>query len=386
MQNERISEMGMAKWNKILHASRKVVPVLVGILLLVLVIAWLGGMFEEKVEPGVVVRPVRHKPESLPEDLVHEVEKEVYHEVVGTLKAANRVVIAAKVLATIEEITVRAGDTVTAGDLLVRLDDADLQARKRQAEQEVVAAEATYNEAKREFDRVKSLFEQNVVTRADYDRAQRALTVADADRRRAQEALKEAMVMLSYTQIRAPKSGRVVDRLAEPGDLAQPGKPLLILYDAESLRVEAPVPESLAMQLKVGEKLKVRIDALGEEFESAIVEIVPQADAPSRSFLVKVALPKRDDLYEGMVARLFIPAGVRRHLCLAADAVIRVGQLEFVDVIRKDGTLERRLIKTGRFGMPGRLEVLSGLEANERVVLYPKQSHGKKVTKESKSS
>ncbi len=365
--------MRASGWGKrVWHLAVKAIPLLVGVAVLILVIAWLGGMFEHKVEPGIVARPVRHKPKSLPEDLVHEVEKEYYHEVVGTLKAANRVIIAAKVLATIEEITVRAGDKVEANDLLVRLDDADLQARRRQAEQAVVAAEATYSEAKREFDRIKALFEQSAVARADYDRAQRTLTVADADRRRAEEALKEALVMLSYTQIRAPKSGRVVDRLAEPGDLAQPGKPLLILYDAASLRVEAPVPETLAMKLKVGESLRIRIDALDQEFESPIVEIVPQADAPSRSFLVKVSLPKRDDLYEGMVARLFIPAGKRRHLCLAADAVIRVGQLEFVDVIRDDGTLERRLIKTGRFGLPGRLEVLSGLEADERVVLYRK--------------
>ncbi len=358
---------------RVTHFILKGAPLLVGIVVLIVVIAWLGGMFEHKVEPGIVARPVRHKPKGLAEDLVHEVEKEYFHEVVGTLKAASRVVIASKVLATIEEITVRAGDRVEAGDLLVKLDDADLQARKRQAEQAVVAAEATYNEAKREFDRVKSLFEQSAVARSDYDRAQRSLTVAEADRRRAEEALKESMVMLSYTTIVAPKSGRLIDRLAEPGDLAQPGKPLLVLYDASSLRVEAPVPEALAMKLKVGEALRVRIDALDGEFESPIVEIVPQADAPSRSFLVKVSLPKRDDLYEGMVARLFIPAGERRHLCLAADAIVRMGQLEFVDVIRDDETLERRLVKTGRFGTPDRLEVLSGLAAGERVVLYSKE-------------
>ncbi len=358
---------------RVTHFILKGAPLLVGIVVLIVVIAWLGGMFEHKVEPGIVARPVRHKPKGLAEDLVHEVEKEYFHEVVGTLKAASRVVIASKVLATIEEITVRAGDRVEAGDLLVKLDDADLQARKRQAEQAVVAAEATYNEAKREFDRVKSLFEQSAVARSDYDRAQRSLTVAEADRRRAEEALKESMVMLSYTTIVAPKSGRLIDRLAEPGDLAQPGKPLLVLYDASSLRVEAPVPETLAMKLKVGEALRVRIDALDGEFESPIVEIVPQADAPSRSFLVKVSLPKRDDLYEGMVARLFIPAGERRHLCLAADAIVRMGQLEFVDVIRDDETLERRLVKTGRFGTPDRLEVLSGLAAGERVVLYSKE-------------
>lgn len=70
-----------------------------------------------------------------------------------------------------------------------------------------------------------------------------------------------------------------------------------------------------------------------------------------------------------MFGRLRIPAGERRHLCLAMDAVVRIGQLEFVDVVLPDKTLERRLIKTGQVGIPGRLEVLSGVEAGERVVL-----------------
>ena len=65
-----------------------------------------------------------------------------------------------------------------------------------------------------------------------------------------------------------------------------------------------------------------------------------------------------------------VPAGQRRHLCLAMDAIQRVGQLEFVDVVLPGKTLEKRFIKTGRIGTPGRIEVLSGLKAGERVVLY----------------
>ena len=72
-----------------------------------------------------------------------------------------------------------------------------------------------------------------------------------------------------------------------------------------------------------------------------------------------------------MCGRLLIPAGTRRHLCLATAAIQRVGQLELVDVVHSDGTLERRFIKTGRLGFPGRIEVLSGLKADERVRLRP---------------
>jgi multidrug efflux pump subunit AcrA (membrane-fusion protein) len=118
----------------------------------------------------------------------------------------------------------------------------------------------------------------------------------------------------------ASKSGRIVDRLAEPGDTARPGEPLLVLYDATSLRLEAPVLEQLAIKLRARQELKVYIDALQREVVSTVDEIVPQADAPSRSFLVKASVPRSEDLYEGMFGRLRIPSGERRHLCLATDA------------------------------------------------------------------
>jgi hypothetical protein len=141
------------------------------------------------------------------------------------------------------------------------------------------------------------------------------------------------------------------------------------LYDAGSLRLEAPVSEQLAVKMRLGDKLEVYVDAVDAEIEAVVDEIVPQADAPSRSFLVKVTLPRTESLYEGMFGRLRIPAGERRHLCLHTAAIQRIGQLELVDVVREDETLERRYIKTGRLGFENRIEVLSGLEVGERVVL-----------------
>jgi len=133
-----------------------------------------------------------------------------------------------------------------------------------------------------------------------------------------------------------------------------------------------PVMENLAAKIKKGQKLTVQIDALdGRKIEGVVAEKVPQAQAASRSFLVKVALPASPDLYEGMFGRLLVPAGVRRHLCLDTRAVERIGQLEFAIVVDepKKGDRERRFIQTGRYGMPGHREVLSGLEAGERVLL-----------------
>ncbi len=339
-----------------------------GLLLLVAIIAWLSGMFEDKVQPGWTGRGVP-KHTDQPTDVVHEIEKPYIEEAIGTLKASSRTVVSSKLLATIAEISVTAGDQVQQGQELIRLDSKEYEARLDQAKRALEATTANREQAEKAFQRAKTLQQQNALSRSEFDLAQRDLQVATANEFQAIKAIQEAEALLSYTVIKAAKNGRIVDRTAEPGDIARPGEPILTLYDATSLRLEAPVMEHLAVKLNVGDRLSVYVDALDREFDATIDEIVPQADAPSRSFLVKASLPKSDELYEGMFGRLRISAGERRHLCLNTDALIQVGQLDFVDVVLPDGNIERRLVKIGQLGMPGRQEVLSGIEAGERVVL-----------------
>jgi RND family efflux transporter MFP subunit len=348
---------------------KTVVPVVAGLVGLGLVIAWLAGSFTDKIEPGRVADVERRLEADQKTDVVHEVRKAYIEEAVGTLKAAGRAEVSARVLARIESVAVSAGNLVSAGDVLIKLDAAEFTARVKQAEQAVLSAEASRRQAETDFARVENLFKQDVATKSDLDDSRAALDVATAEEKRAKQALEEANIVLSYAEIRAPRAGRVVDRLAEPGNTARPGEPLLVIYDAASLRLEAPVLERLAVKLKPGDTLTVHVDAVDRDVEATVDEIVPQADAPSRSFLVKATLPRTADLYEGMFGRLLIPAGERRHLCLATDSIQEIGQLQFVEVVRDDGTIDRRMIRTGRVGMPGRVEVLSGLQAGERVVL-----------------
>ncbi|NQV23931.1 MAG: efflux RND transporter periplasmic adaptor subunit [Rhodopirellula sp.] len=354
------------------YLLKSVLPVIAGLSILGLLIAWLAGAFTSRIEPGRQKVVTRRLESGQSTDVVHEVTKDYIEEAVGTLKAAGRAEISSRVLARIEEVTTSAGDLVDPGDLLIRLDDGELQARVRQAEQAVISAEASRRQAGTDFDRIKGLYDQNVSTKSSLDDAKARLDVTTADEQRSRQALEEAKIILSYATITAPRAGRVVDRLAEPGDTARPGEALLVIYDAASLRLEAPVLEKLAVQLRPGDTLTVRIDAVDRDVEATIDEIVPQADAPSRSFLVKATLPRTGDLYEGMFGRLLIPAGQRRHLCLDTAAIQEIGQLQFVEVVRDDQTLDRRMIRVGRLGMPGRVEVLSGLQAGERVVLREK--------------
>jgi RND family efflux transporter MFP subunit len=337
-----------------------------------LVIAWLAGVFHDKIQPGqqsIAARKLSDQPTAV----VKEVVKQSFEEAIGTLKASNRTIVSAKILATIQEVNVAAGDQVAAGQLLVRLASDEYEARWRQAEQALEGAKATRLQAESSYTRAQKLraSRAGVISQAEFDEIVARVNVARADENRQNQAVTEAKVLLSYTNIAAPRAGKVVDRLAEPGDTAQPGRPLLVLYDEASLRLEAPVVEDLAVKLAVGQPLKVRIDALDREVEGIVGEIVPQAQAMSRSLLVKVTLPAADDRYEGMFGRLIIPAGERQHLCLPVAAIQEVGQLKFVDVVRADDTLERRLVTIGQLGEDDRVEVLSGVDQGERVALQP---------------
>lgn len=346
----------------------RVAGLAIGLAVLVLVIAWVSGLFIQKIPPGWSDRSSRAAA-GQPVEEVHQIEKAVVEESVGTLRSSSRTIVAARLLAAIAEVHVSAGQEVRRGDVLITLDAQEYVSRLEQAQQAMAAAESARELAEQNFDRVSRLKEQSAISNAEFDAANSRLLITRAERLRAGQAVSEAEVLVSYQTIRAPKDGRIVDRYAEPGDLAQPGIPLLSMYDPSSLRLETPVMEHLASQLQVGQSLTAYIDALNREVTAVVREIVPQADAASRSFLVKSSIDSSPQLYEGMFGRLRIPGGERRHLCLNTDAIVRIGQLEYVDVLLSSGEVERRLIRTGELGIPGRQEVLSGVAAGEKVLL-----------------
>ena len=181
---------------------------------------------------------------------------------------------------------------------------------------------------------------------------------------------------LTYTVIKSPVAGRVTERFADPGDTALPGKPLLSLYDPTALRIEVPVRESLVSLLSIGQSVRVRLGSETDTIEGTVDEIVPQAEAGSRTFLVKVGLSKRPGIYTGMFGRVLLAAGERKRVLVPEAAVERVGQLIFVHVLGADRRIERRLITLGPPAGDGRIEVLSGLRPGD-VVLLPSKSEAK---------
>jgi RND family efflux transporter MFP subunit len=335
---------------------------------MVAAVLWLSGGCEERVAPGEAALPAADAVSGGRVAVVVERIEPSFTWAAGEVASARHTAVSARVVARIEEVRVRAGSAVVEGDVLVVLDARDLAARAGEAEEALRSGRAQLELARTEYARASSLLEQGVGTRQRVDQTRAVRDAADARVQGLQQALEEARTALSFAQIRAPAGGRVIDRFAEPGDTAMPGRPLLRIYDPTLLRVEVPVRESLAVHLNVGQGLRVEIPALDKNVEGNIDEIVPFAERGARTLLVKVGLEHATErLFAGMFARVGIPAGERRRLLVPEAAVERVGQLEFVHVARDGEALERRMVTTGETVGAGEIEVLSGLAAGEHV-------------------
>jgi RND family efflux transporter MFP subunit len=271
-------------------------------------------------------------------------------EVVGTVRSKKRAVVEAKVSGRVLDYTATPGAMVKAGDLLARLDVQEIQAKVDQAR-------AMLDQAKRDFDRQKQLIASNATTRQEFDAADARVKIGTG-------VVTEAETMLSYAKVTAPFDGVVTRKLADVGDLAMPGKPLLEIEAPTSLRFEADLPEAILDRVKLGEKMFVR---LAKVIEGTVSEISPVADPVSRTFNVKLDLPAMEGLRTGQFGRVSVPVAETKLLLVSQSAVLKRGQMEIV-FVAKDGKATLRLVKTGKV-IDGRVEVISGIEQGEQVIV-----------------
>ena len=346
---------------------KKILFPLLAVVALLLMIAWMAGLFVNKIEPGMAA--IEQAGESDPV-AVEASEVTIIEKVPASIEAAQTTLISSRLLARIVAVRVRAGDSVNRGDLLLELENSDIRAQVQQAEAIIGANTARLNEARQNLGRVKELQAGGVMSVADLDKAQAIHDALLADLAGAGQALEEAKTAMAYTGIRAPFDGRVVDRFAEPGDTAQPGMKLLALYNPLSLRVEAQVREEVALGLEVGQALQVEIPSMQKIVDAVIEERVPAADPGSRSFLVKAGVAFDTSLLPGMYARLLIPIGRGTQLLIPADRVVHVGQLDLVWVYQ-DGQSYRRFVRIGQVDENGQVEILAGLSEGELVLPLP---------------
>lgn len=276
-------------------------------------------------------------------------------EVTGVVRPAQRAQLAAKVMGAIEEMPVTLGQAVRTGDLLVKISAGEISAR-------VVQAQSQLNAARRDLERERDLLAKGAST-AD-------LVKGLEDRFAAAQAMvHEAETMLGYTSVRAPFDGVVARKLADAGDLASPGVPLLEVEATSHFQIEAAIPDSLAVGLAPGAPLAAQIPAVGASFDGTLAEISSAADPNAHTVLAKIAVPAGIAVRSGAFARVQVPGEPVAALLVPRTAISRLGQMERVFVASGDRAV-LRLVKTGA-DRGENVEVLSGLDDGESLVLSP---------------
>ncbi len=286
---------------------------------------------------------------------------------VGTLNSRSISVLSSKVMGKVVALTVNEGDLVGRGKLLLRIESGELSAQLYQAQ-------AAYNNAQLQHDRIKSLFDEKAATQMEMDQATLGFESAKA-------GLNAAKAMESYTTITAPISGQIVEKRINLGEMALPGQPLIKIEDNRNLRLEVTMKEQDIRFAQPGRMVTVRIDALpGRELKARVAQVVSASDIRTHSFVVKVDIPENKGLITGMYGKAFFSTGTREAIVVPKSALVSLSGITGVYIVSPAGSAVFQMIEPGDAYGDG-IEARSGLKAGDRVIVSKQDAKidGRKV-------
>lgn len=285
-------------------------------------------------------------------------------EATGVAAPQAQSTLSTRLMGAVTAVLVHEGDRVRAGQVLVRLDTRDLEARATQAQAGLAAAEAQADEAERYAVRIRALYADSAAPKALLDGAEAGLARARAGVAAAQGAGTELAAVTRYGAIRAPFDGEVTRRWVDPGAFAAPGAPLVTIEDARRLRITVTTTPVIARTLRPGTALEARIEDLPAV---AVIEgVVPVMGGGL--YTVNAIVQDPDHRFpSGGAATLLLPAGERHGLFVPLAAIARQGDLTGVRVW-SNHRAELRWVRLGA-ERGDLVEVLAGLQGDESVVL-----------------
>ena len=304
----------------------------------------------------------------------------------GNVEGDRRVSLSTKIMGPILSMPFDEGAQVSAGQTVARIKSDDVSAKRAQVKANLIEAQAALKNVEINYVRVKSLYDNKTATKKEMDDIEMAYNMAKARVSAVEEMEKEVTDVIGYGEIISPIHGFVVKKMAQEGDMAVPGMPLMIIEDLSLLKINARVPETEIHLFKKNDKVKVRIDALPDVILNGIVEqINPGGNPASRQFEVKVMLTDikpeyRAMIKSGMYAKVMLGKESKQSVMIPENSLIKRGQLEGLFVVSDNRTALLRWVKTGQRN-GDRIEILSGLQESERIVMSSdvKLKDGQKV-------
>jgi RND family efflux transporter MFP subunit len=284
----------------------------------------------------------------------------------GNVVAIESVHVASRLMGYIRDIAVVEGQAVKTGQRLFTIDPLDIEGAVEQARLGFKQAEDAMKDAKADYDRFENLYKDEVVSRQQFEKMKLNHEIAVSRAAQAKAGLGTAQGQMRYATVTSPINGVVTQKLANEGDIAAPGHPVLVVENPARLQVQTAVSDALYSGIRLSQEVMVEIDGQDKPVRAKVARLSPAADPMTHTYAVTLDLAA-PGLKSGAFARVLFPTGKRTVLTMPAAAVLDRAGITGVFVVDAQGAAQYRMVRIGK--VEGSLvEVLSGLNAGERVV------------------
>ena len=298
----------------------------------------------------------------------------------AVVEAVRQTTLSAQVPGAIVALRVKAGDSVKAGQELLRMDASAASQNAAASDAQVQAAQASLNVATKDFERQQQLFQKQYISQSALDRAQAQWLAAQAQVKALQAQAGAARTQSGFFTLNAPYAGVVSEVPVTLGDMVMPGRPLVTMHDPSALRVTAAVPQSALAGLSDSAAVRVELPGLSSGLlQPTQVQLLPVVDAATHTSQVRLSLPANlKGAAPGAFARIWLPlgagtsaaAGKNQRLYVPASALVRRGEMTGLYVVNAQGLALLRQVRLG--ATKGALvEILSGVSLGEKVAADP---------------
>ena len=290
----------------------------------------------------------------------------------GALRAVDQASVKARVAAEVREVLVREGESVTAGQILVRMDASEFQARVDQAKGNLHAMRAQLDIASKNRDNNRALLDKGFISRAAFDNTASQFAAAQANVESAQGALDIVQKLLNDSVVRAPISGLIAVRNVQPGEKVSTDYKLLDIVNLKKMECEALVPTSDIPKIKIGQSVLLHIEGLTEEFIGNVTRINPATQAGSRSIAIYIQVANPQDMLKvGMFVDAQLVLRTKANaIAIPQTAVHKESSGAYVYALEKNLIVRKNITlgQEGRSGEVALIEITSGLNAEDQIV------------------
>lgn len=313
--------------------------------------------------------------------VVSKVTKDDFYEVSGTVVSRNPVNIVSKTMGTVTAINAEEGSFVKRGELLISLESPEIKASLERAQSAISEAEkalemakTNYQFAENTYKRYEGLYKERAISQQEFENIQTKRDIALNEVKRVEASLAQAKAekmrvegMASYLKIFSPVDGVVTSKQANLGMNIMPGMPLLTIETLDKLRIEVNADEKIFPIIKKGMLISVSFDSIKRDVKGVLNEYIPAIDSLSRTFKMKIDLPKDNLITIGMYGTVKIPMGKVEKILIPKSAIVVKGQLTYVYVLDDKNVASMRLVRVGK-EEGDYIEIISGIQEKDRIV------------------